>query len=274
MHAQLVFYSNNELLEGPIFDYGHSLLYFVSIFDGLVYCYEPSTKRILSVKLDSPVSNVYIKDKKKVLTASKNGFYEINFDNLQADFAFQIEIENDLRFNDGIEDAVGRLLIGTMGYPEVLPNRGNVYSFDKGKYRVIIENTTISNGLAFTKDNTSLYFIDTPTKKVAKYSYDMVSGNVKFEDYIIEFKEGGSPDGMCSDADGNLWIAEWGGACVSLWNPSTGKKIRELELPCSNVTSCAFDNKGGLYVTTAKSEFKDNNFGGGLFYFDNHNFSK
>ncbi|MDT0607843.1 SMP-30/gluconolactonase/LRE family protein [Croceitalea rosinachiae] len=272
MQAQLVFYADNELLEGPIFDYGNSLLYFVSIFDGLVYCYEPSTKKILSVKLDSPVSNIYIKDKKNVLAASKNGFYEINFNTLQAKFTFQIEIDDNARFNDGIEDAVGRLLIGTMGYPEIIPNLGKVFSFYKGQYKIIIENTDISNGLAFSKDNSLLYFIDTPSKKVAKYSYDMNSGDVKFEDYIIEFKENGSPDGMCRDGDGNLWIAEWGGACLSLWNPSSGKKLKVLDLPCPNVTSCTFDDKGGLYVTTAKSDNQDNNFGGGLFYFENSNF--
>lgn len=272
MQARLVFYADNELLEGPIFDYDNGLLYFVSIFDGLVYCYNPSTRIILNVKLDSPVSNIYLKDRKKVVAASKDGFYLVDFNTLKVTFSFQIEIEEDMRFNDGLEDANGRLLIGTMGYPEVLPNRGKVFSFYKGKYKTIIENTTISNGLAFSKDNTLLYFIDTPSKKVAKYSYDLVSGDIKFEDYVIEFKEKGSPDGMCRDSHGNLWIAEWGGACVSCWNPSTGKRLQVLELPCPNVTSCIFDNNGGMYVTTAKSDKTNNNLCGGLFYFDNKNF--
>lgn len=206
------------------------------------------------------------------MAASKNGFYEIDFNCLQATFAFQIEIGEDMRFNDGIEDVKGRFLIGTMGYPKVLPNRGKVFSYDQGKYKTIIENTTISNGLVFAKDNTLLYFIDTPSKKVAKYSYDIASGDVKFEANVIEFKESGSPDGMCMDNNGNLWIAEWGGACVSLWDPYSGKKLQVLELPCPNVTSCTFDDKGGMYVTTAKSDGQGNNLGGGLFYFENKNF--
>lgn len=272
MKAKLVFYADNELLEGPIFDSNNNLLYFVSIFDGLVYCYETDTKKILSVRLDSPVSNVYLKDNKKVIAASKNGFYEIDFNTLQAIFAFQIEIDDDMRFNDGIEDAQGRLLIGTMGYPQVLSNRGKVFSYYQGKCKTIIENTTISNGLAFSKDNSLLYFIDTPTKRVAMYSYDIASGTVKFEKYVIEFNEDGSPDGMCMDNNGNLWIAEWGGGCVSLWNTTSGKKLRVLKLPCPNVTSCTFDNKGGMFVSTAKSDTQDNNLGGGLFYFENNNF--
>nr|WP_299172531.1 SMP-30/gluconolactonase/LRE family protein [uncultured Allomuricauda sp.] len=272
MKARLVFYADNELLEGPIFNHANNLLYFVSIFDGLVYCYEPDTKKILSVRLDSPVSNIYLKDHKKVMAASKNGFYEIDFNTLQSTFVFQIEIDSDMRYNDGIEDVKGRLLIGTMGYPEVLSNRGKVFSYYQGEYKTIIENTTISNGLAFSKDNTYLYFIDTPSKKVAKYFYNLNNGEVKFDSYVIEFKKSGSPDGMCMDKNGNLWIAEWGGSCVSLWDPNSGQKLGVLELPCPNVTSCTFDNKGGMYITTAKSNDLNNNLGGGLFYFENNNF--
>lgn len=268
MTKHLIYFSQSaELFEGPIFDSKHQLLYFVSILDSLVYCYNPNTKEILSVKLDTPTSNVFIVSNKVVLVTSKNGFYEIDFNILKSTFKFQLDINNNTRYNDGIEDAVGRYIIGTMGYPEVINGIGNVYSYQNGESKVIIENTTISNGLAFTEDNKTLYFIDTPTKKVAKYSYDIETGNVEFVDYVVEFNGDGSPDGMCIDKNGMLWIAEWGGACVSQWNPSTGKKISEITLPHTNVTSCCFDDRSNLYITTAKND-DDNNHknGSGLFY--------
>ncbi|MCB0400283.1 MAG: SMP-30/gluconolactonase/LRE family protein [Winogradskyella sp.] len=268
MTKNLIYFSQSaELFEGPIFDSKYQLLYFVSILDGLVYCYNPNTKEILSIRLDSPTSNVYIVSEKVVLAASKNGFYEIDFNSLKYTFKFQIDIANNVRYNDGIEDAEGRYIIGTMGYPEVINGIGNVYSYENGESKVIIKNTTISNGLAFTSDNKTLYFIDTPTKKVAKYNYDIETGNIEFADYVIEFNEDGSPDGMCIDKDGMLWIAEWGGSCVSQWNPSTGKKNNEITLPFTNVTSCCFDDKSNLYITTAKndeeSSYKN---GSGLFH--------
>ena len=268
MTKNLIYFSQSaELFEGPIFDSKHQLLYFVSILDGLVYCYNPNTKEILSVKLDSPASNVYVVSNKVVLVASKNGFYEIDFSTLKSTFKFQINIDNNVRYNDGIEDAAGRYIIGTMGYPEVINGIGNVYSYHNGESKVLIKNTTISNGLAFTKDNKTLYFIDTPTKKVAKYNYDIETGNVEFLDYVIAFDGDSSPDGMCIDKYGMLWIAEWGGACVSKWNPSTGKKVNEITLPHTNVTSCCFDDKSNLYVTTAKNdEDKSYQNGSGLFY--------
>ena len=56
----LVFHSSSKLLEGPVFDKENNYLYFVSILDCLVYCYNPKTKEILSIKLDSPVSCVFL----------------------------------------------------------------------------------------------------------------------------------------------------------------------------------------------------------------------
>ncbi|PCJ95896.1 MAG: hypothetical protein COA50_08020 [Flavobacteriaceae bacterium] len=268
MNQSFVFHSNSELLEGPVFDKKNNHLYFVSILDCLVYCYNPKTKEISSVKLDSPVSCVYLLRRKVILAASKNGFFEIDFNSLQKQFVFQIDTDKLVRYNDGIEDSIGRIIIGTMGFPEVKEKIGKVFSYHEGQFKTIIDNTTISNGLAFSLDNTLLYFIDTPTKKVARYSYDLRTGEVEFESNVIEFKGAGSPDGMCIDNKGMLWIAEWGGGCVSQWNPLNGSKLRELKLPCINVTSCCFDNHSNLYVTTAKSESKNDIYGGGLFYIE------
>lgn len=268
MKSSLVYFSQTaELFEGPIFDNENKLLYFVSIFDALVYYYNPSTKEILSVHLKSPTSCVYILDNKKVLVATKDGFFKVNFKTLKTTFAFQIDIDPLVRYNDGIQDPKGRIIIGTMGYPEIIEKAGKVYSYHNNQYQIIIENTTISNGLAFTADQKWMYFIDTPTKKVAKYAYDVETGSIHFDSYVIEFTGDGSPDGMTIDTNGMLWIAEWGGACVSQWNPLTGKQLNKLDLPYENVTSCCFDHLGNLYITTAKNETKtDINNGSGLFY--------
>jgi sugar lactone lactonase YvrE len=265
MDCKLVFYNNSELLEGPVYDEIHNLLYFVSILDGMVYCIDLRTKEILSIKLHSPVGCVFILEKYIVLAASKEGFYKIDFNTRQISFVFQMEIPDDVRYNDGIKDPQGRYLVGTMGYPKVRDYVGNVYSYHDGSYDVLIEGTTISNGLAFSKDGSILYFIDTPTKKVAKYIYDTTIGSATFDSYVIEFKGEGSPDGMCMDQDGMLWIAEWGGGQVSKWNPKNGERVSQIKLPCPNVSSCCLDKWGNLFVTTAKSANPEDVFGGGLF---------
>jgi sugar lactone lactonase YvrE len=271
MEPKLIFYSNSQLLEGPRFDLEHNLLYFVSILDYLVYCYNPETQEILSINLKSPASCVFVIDFKIILVATKNGFYEVNFNSLSSKKKFQIDIPENVRYNDGIEDPKGRIIIGTMGFPEVKENVGKVFSYYQGSNKTLIDHTTISNGLAFSLDQKFLYFIDTPTKKVARYFYDIDTGVAKFDTYVIEFKAEGAPDGMCMDDEGMLWIAEWNGGCVSNWNPINGHKIQERKLPCPNVTSCCLDNFGNLYVTTAKSDSEIDVYGGGLFYIELNN---
>ncbi len=266
MDYTLIFYNDSELLEGPVYDPKYNFLYFVSILDGMVYLFDLTSKEITSIKLDSPVGCVFVLGKKKVLAASKNGFYEVDFKSRSSRFDFQMEISDFVRYNDGIMDPNGRYIVGTMGYPEVKEHIGKVFSYYNGDYKVLIENTTISNGLAFSKNGALMYFIDTPTKKVAKFNYDMESGSATFDSYVIEFKGNGSPDGMCIDKEGMLWIAEWGGGKISQWNPKNGKMISQIKLPCPNVSSCCLDKLGNLFVTTAKSDDPEDIFGGGLFY--------
>ncbi|SHG36468.1 SMP-30/gluconolactonase/LRE family protein [Flagellimonas flava] len=266
MDWKLIFHNNSELLEGPVYDTIHNFLYFVSILDGMAYCMDLNTKEIVSIKLNSPVGCIFVSGKKTVLAASKNGFYQIDFNTGKNNFAFQLDIPDTVRYNDGTLDPLGRYLIGTMGYPQVKDRIGKVYSYHRGNYNVLIEGTTISNGLAFSKDGNTLYFIDTPTKKVAKYKYDIKSGSATFDSNVIEFNGDGMPDGMCMDEEGMLWIAEWGGGQVSKWDPKNGKIINQIELPCRNVSSCCLDNLGNLFVTTAKSDSPQDILGGGLFY--------
>jgi sugar lactone lactonase YvrE len=64
----------------------------------------------------------------------------------------------------------------------------------------------------------------------------------------------GWPDGMTSDSEGSLWVALWGGARLTRWDPATGRLLAEVPFPALNVTACAFGGPGltDLYVTTAR----------------------
>ena len=71
---------------------------------------------------------------------------------------------------------------------------------------------------------------------------------------VIRLPEGmGNPDGNTIDEDGMVWIAHFGGACVSQWNPYTGEMLKKIDVPAYNVTSIAFGGKNldELYITIA-----------------------
>ena len=255
-----------ELLEGPVFDKAANFLYFVSILNYRVYRFNPLTREMLYIQLASPTSCVFICSETRIVAASTQGFYNLKFESLTAEKIFEIAIPSNTRFNDGTLDAKGRFLIGTMGYPQIIDNIGSVLSYSDGDVKELIRNTTISNGIVFTKDSKNMFFIDTPARTIAKYKYHLESGSCEYINDLVHFQGAGLPDGMDMDEDGNLWVAEWGGYCVSIWNSFTGENMGKVEIPLENVTSVCFDDHKNLYVTTARSNAQGQEKGGAVFY--------
>jgi sugar lactone lactonase YvrE len=264
--VELVVNLNSELLEGPVFDKVHNLLYFVSILDYRVYRLNPVTQELIFIQLASPTSCVFLSARFGTVAASTMGFYSLDFESLAAEKIFEINIPHNTRFNDGTLDPRGRFLIGTMGYPRIIDNIGSVISYSDGNVKLLIEGTTISNGIVFSEDYKKMYFIDTPKRTIAIYKYDVESGSCEYVNDLAHFEGAGTPDGMDIDSSGNLWVAEWGGYCVSVWNALTGENIGKIEIPVENVTSVCFDNQKNLYVTTARSYVGGKEKGGALFY--------
>ncbi len=170
------------------------------------------------------------------------------------DLAHPPGIGPNVRFNDGKCDPRGRFIAGTMGLkgePEV----GKLYSLAHDhSVSTLIESVSISNGLAWCRDGHIFYYIDTPTRRVRAFDYDIETGEIANERTVVNIPEHlGRPDGMTIDQEGNLWIAQFGGSGVGCWGHSTGELMEWIEVPAPNVTSCTFGGPGldRLYITTA-----------------------
>src|SRR5690606_20453560 len=164
------------------------------------------------------------------------------------------------RCNDGACDSQGRIWVGTMAL-DIAAGAASLYCIEKdGAVKRKIPNVTISNGLAWTADDQTFYYVDTPTRKVQAYRFDKESGEIRFERTAIEIPEDlGSPDGMAIDEEGMLWVAQYGGFGVYRWNPDSGALIEKIEVPAPNVTSCAFvgENLDQLIITTASENLNE-----------------
>jgi len=69
---------------------------------------------------------------------------------------------------------------------EFVPNAGSLYSFSADMdIKKHVDNITIANGLAWSADRTTMYYIDSPTKKVDAFRYDIATGNIS--EYFIFF---------------------------------------------------------------------------------------
>lgn len=252
---ELVLDAKAQIAEGPFWDQEKQLLYWVDILGKTINLYNPAAAKNELIQLDKMIGALIPAENGKLLAALEDGLYLIDAETAEQEFLVNPESNNDqTRFNDAKCDRRGRFWVGTMDLEE---NRelGTLYCLDPELNLVEkIKNVKISNGLAWSLDNKTMYYIDSPTKEVLAFDYDLETAEITNKRVIISFAEAeGVPDGMTIDAEGKLWIAHFGGGQVSRWNPNSGEKIDSVQLPVSNVTSCAFGGKNldELYITTA-----------------------
>ncbi len=273
MKAELVVNARSTLGEAPFWDESTKRLHWVDIMEKRICTFHPGNGSSRYIQLDQYVGAVVPRTGGGWTAVLKGGFYHIDRNGYSTFIVNPERDKPDNRFNDGKCDPAGRFWAGTMS----LSNRkkaGSLFRLDPdGSVRRMLENVTISNGLAWSGDGDIFYFIDTPTRKVVAFDYDIKTGEIHNARTVINIPpEEGDPDGMTIDQEGKLWIAHWGGWQVARWNPFTGKKLDSIPLPVSLVTSCTFGGKNmnELFITTAKiglreDELQEQPLSGGLF---------
>ncbi len=159
------------------------------------------------------------------------------------------------RFNDGKCSPDGRFFAGSISLTK---KRGDaaLYRFDPdGTIEMVYGGVTNSNGLVWTEDEETMFYIDTPRLAVMSFNYDSQTGKLLDgrEAFSTDERVPGVPDGMAIDREGRLWIAFCHGGCVVCFDQE-GKELERLVLPCREVTAPAFGGEGmtDLYVTTGQ----------------------
>lgn len=253
---KLVFFAGSTLLEGPCWNKEKKALLFVSIEQKCVYYFDIEQNVVNTFQMQGQVGCAMFGKENSIIVAEYTGIYKIDLETGEKKFITQLNDNPQLRYNDGILDSAGRVLVGTTGYNCLAEKQNCLYSWDGIEKKILVRNTTISNGIDFSKDERYMYFVDTPTKMIKRFLYDINFGEVQYDRDIIQIVDGSLPDGICTDIDDMLWIAQWGGGKVSKWNPYTGIKLLEIELPCKNVTSCCVggEDSNFLFVTTAQHD--------------------
>ena len=245
-----------RLAEGPHWWDERGLLVWVDIEASRVGLFDPCQRTNRFIDTAFHVGCVVPTSKGNLLAATSDGFKIIDPDSGKLT-SLHNPIENLLnyRFNDGKCDSFGRLWAGTLHY-DFLPGAGTLWRLDNSLKSVPMMNgVTISNGLAWSLNQTDLYYIDTPTLQVRRFPLSRSGDLVDDGEVCIEIPPDWncSPDGMTIDCNGMLWIALWNGSAVTCWNPNNGQHLATVELPCSQVTSCCFGGSAmdKLFITTA-----------------------
>lgn len=240
--------------EGPVWDHKKQRILWIDITEGHIHQFTPATNLFKTFAVGEMIG---------CLAPAAGGFIAA----LESGFSF-IDLDNEItkhiddpekhlpgnRFNEGKCDPLGRFWAGTLPLSEDNP-AGSLYTLHPDlSVEKKIENVSISNGMAWSLDNKTFYFIDSPTLELVSYRYDIDTAAISDRKIIIRFDANeGFPDGMTIDDGGMLWIAHWGGWKVARWDPNTGNKLLQIDLPVSQVTSCTFggENFDDLYITSA-----------------------
>lgn len=272
--AKLLYDARAILGEGPVWDYKKQLLFWVDIEDYKLQQHNPLTKENKHWVFNDMIGAAVPMQNGNLLLAMESGL--ASFDCESEKITKHNVLENSeqlMRYNDGKIGPDGNFWIGSM-HKQFVSGSGNLFKVSKGfKSTVQIPKTTISNGMAWSADKKTFFYIDSPTFTIRSYDFDLAKSSISNEKIVITVpKEYGSPDGMSIDEEGMLWVAHWGGNCIRRWNPTTGKVLEKIEVDARQVTSCCFGGKDlkTLYITTARGgldekQLQEHPHSGGLF---------
>ncbi len=257
--AALVLDARARLGEGPLWDERRRALVWVDILAPSVHVYRPEDGSDTVTPVPLPVGAAALRETDGLLLALEDGFWLRDADGRMRRLAAVEAGDRSTRMNDGRVDPAGRFYCGTMAYDE-RPGAASLYRLEPdGVVSRVLEGATISNGIDWSPDGRTCWYIDTPTRGVDAFDYERETGELRNRRRVITISDGqGWPDGLTVDAEGYVWVAFWGGWCVRRFAPD-GTFDREIRLPVAQVTSCTFggDRLDELYITTAWNGLPD-----------------
>ena len=268
---ELLVDSRSFIGEGPVWDRRIDRLAWVDILEGRLHltARDGATR---TIQLPSPVGCLVPRASGGWVVALADGFWSVSDDGAVERLVDVQSDRPDLRFNDGKCDPAGRFWAGTMALDH-RPGAGSLYRLDAdlGVHRMV-DGVAISNGIDWSLDGTTMYYVDTPTHRIDRFEFDPETGGISDRRPFATIDPAdGNPDGLTVDAEGAVWLALWDGWTVRRYLPD-GSIDREIRLPVSEVTCPAF---GGpdldeLYITSAwellsETQHADEPLAGGLF---------
>ncbi|MCD6476267.1 MAG: SMP-30/gluconolactonase/LRE family protein [Anaerolineaceae bacterium] len=257
VQAKLLYDATAALGEGPAWDARVKKLYWVNIDGAEVHVFNPETGDDRVIDLSNQFSHIGTiaptSNSGKVMIAPDLKIALLDLATEEVEILAEVEGKNE-RFNDGKCGPVGNFVVGTMHASDPL---GKLYNYNSEAGVVFVQDgVKTSNGLGWSPDYRTMYYVDSKYKEVYVFDYDLETGMLSNKRVAFKLPEGDySPDGLTTDKEGMIWLAWWKGFCVTRWNPETGEMIGKVAVPAPQVTACCFggDEMKTLYITTART---------------------
>ncbi|MBC2596449.1 SMP-30/gluconolactonase/LRE family protein [Ruficoccus amylovorans] len=255
-HATMLHPRAKQHGEGACWWAARRQLIWVDILACEVHLYDPAQDEDRMWSVPCQVGFAHPTETGDLILGTREGIARLDLRGNEITFLVDPEAHlKDTRFNEGKPGPDGRLFAGSMSDDKVSP-LGSLWLIEKDlSARQLLDNVAISNGLCWSHDEQTMYYIDSPTRRVEAFDYDAATGSLKNRRTVVEVPDGlGKPDGMTIDVEGNLWVALYGGGMVACYDPIKGKMIERVLAPCPGVTCPTFGGPGleTLYFTTSR----------------------
>jgi sugar lactone lactonase YvrE len=254
MKAQLYADVCHDLAEGPVWH--ENALWWVNITRGQLNRFDPTTGKVTALDVGDTLG---------VALPGRDGWwwcartYDCAWLHAESGRVVPIipapELATEHRFNDGFCGPDGHPWVGSAAL-DGSKGRASLYrSNGDGTLEIAWPGITLSNGLGWSPDGRTCYYVDTLSFELAAFAYDLETHRLGERRVLRSFpQDGGLPDGLTIDIDGHIWLAFWGGSVVLHLDGRTGETLGQVDLPVTQVTSSCFGGADGstLYITSAR----------------------
>jgi sugar lactone lactonase YvrE len=244
--------------EGPVWSQRDQCLYYVDIMKHRVQAYWPRTKEYKYWQFDQFTGSLAECKSGGLIITLKDRIVRFDPGRQASTGAPAVEeiavLEQDRpgnRLNDGKTDPLGRFWVGSAQHDQEAKN-GRLWCVTAdGQARMFRDGIGVSNSISFDDKRRRMYFADSMLGLIEQTTWNDASEPTTWHPFFKPDK--GVPDGSCTDADGHLWNAEWGGNRVVRYSPA-GEIDRVIEMPVSRPSCCTFGGQDyqTLFVTSAR----------------------
>ncbi|WP_338424930.1 SMP-30/gluconolactonase/LRE family protein [Sphingopyxis kveilinensis] len=252
--AQCVWEARTELGEGAIWVGAERALYYVDGLGGRILRYDEREGGRTVFQYDGTIGFIARRAEGGLIAGIDNRLCAVDIATGEVkEIAFPEPDLPESRFNDAKVDMRGRLWAGTLDR-ECRADVGALYRLDPDhSLHKMDSGYFCTNGPAFSPDGKILYHTDSLKRTIYQFDLDTVSGALgERRVFVVLRDDQGMPDGMTVDASGRVWVAQFGGAGVTAYNPD-GSVYATVSVPSPNVTTCAFGGDDGstLFIATS-----------------------
>nr|WP_281494089.1 SMP-30/gluconolactonase/LRE family protein [Jannaschia sp. S6380] len=226
-----------------------------------LFWFDITARRLMTREGDTPrdwhwdemVSAAGWVDDDTLLIAGETAFWRFDIDTGQREKLAPLEADKPgNRSNDGRADPLGGFWIGTMD-KQAKPGAGAIYRYFRGEVRKLYQDISIPNAICFAPGGDTAYFADTAKGAIWKQHIDRAGWPSGRPEIFVDFSGVGlAPDGAVCDAEGNVWVAQWGGWRVACHGPD-GRFRSAVACGAAHTTCPAFGGADmrSIFVTSA-----------------------